>query len=173
MARTIALIYIEEHAIPNYIRKMILTRLIWAVTENDDDGNWKKYNGQPFWSEGALKKVISNLENGNPFWKDLRHEHSIPKKIIISQINNSNKSEEEVYKILDKLGHSTIVSKEEDSQLSKKGLRSTMPSLINKGLNEIDIFSRYREIGIRIYDIGKKDILTIDTKFLETLNQKV
>lgn len=160
IAKFIALLYDDKHQITAYIKEMMLKRLIWAVTENDDDGISKKYNGHPYWSEAALRKVLSNKENRIPKFKDLRHEHTVPKSEIISRITNSDKSEQTIFTILDNLGYAVIISKEEDIRLNQKKLRSRMPdSFIDDGTVE-NIFSRYIEAGIKVFDVRPLGDLT-------------
>src|SRR5690606_29617632 len=83
VAKTIVTIYNSSE----YIRKMLLNRLLWAATENDDEGNYIKYIGQPYWSAEAIEQYKKNIKNKEKDkYKDLRHEHSVPKKEKINAI---------------------------------------------------------------------------------------
>ena len=120
ITKAIAVLFDDKNGVPGYVRETALVRLIWAATENRDDGKWKKYEGQPFWSESALMKVIDNRKNRSNSFKGLRHEHTVPKKEIWARIHISDKSESSIFKILYELTHSVIVTKEEDDSLSKR-----------------------------------------------------
>ena len=61
IAKSISIIFDSKNALPDYIKKMLLERLLWATTEHDNNGIYKKYEGQPFWSKGALRKLILNI----------------------------------------------------------------------------------------------------------------
>lgn len=153
IAETIASTYANSD-IPDYIKNAILNRVIWIATENDDNGVYKKYFGQPYWSEGAINQLQKNIIEKIKIDKNLRHEHSVPKKEIIKKIINCNKSKQEIFDILDKYAHSVVVSLDEDRLLDKAGLRSKMPELLQENLNIENIFSRYFVAGIKIYSVG-------------------
>ena len=140
IAHAIAVLYSETNKISTYIQDMLLERLMWAVTENNDEGIKKKY-AVPYRSEDAINKEI-----------EIRHEHAVPKKILVQKILRSNKTEEEVFEILDKYAHAVVVTPEEHQKLSKMGFGQNMPL----GADESDItnyvFSRYKEADIKIYD---------------------
>ena len=150
IAKAIAVLFDDKNKVPGYLREIVLVRLIWAATENKDDGKWKKYEGQPFWSESALKKMISNRRSGNNPFKDLRHEHSVPKKEIKARIYKSDKSETAIFKILNELAHAVVVTKEEDTLLNKRGYRSKMAKDLLDNSDSENVFSRYNEVDIKI-----------------------
>ena len=53
------------------------------MTENSDTGGNVKYIGQPYWSQNAIHHYQSqNKGNVNRNFKDLKHDHSVPKTII-------------------------------------------------------------------------------------------
>ena len=137
IAKTIALLFDSKNNIPDYLKTKLLDSLLWATTEYNDSGKKDKYFGQPFWSERALKQILINKKSGVNLEKDLRHEHAVPKKLIKDKILTlKNKSEEEIFNILDKLGHAVIISKDEDEKLNRLH-RSSSPNLY-------DVFSRYK-----------------------------
>ncbi|NMD00062.1 MAG: hypothetical protein GYA62_10110, partial [Bacteroidales bacterium] len=129
IAKAISIIFDTKNDMPSYIKKMLLERLLWATTEHDNQGNYKKYEGQPYWSKGALRKLISNIAEKqnkpklNPF-QDLRHEHSIPKKIIRELTLVNDITIEQAFEILNNFGHAVVISKDEDKLLNQKKLRS-------------------------------------------------
>lgn len=85
-----------------------------------------------------MKQLLNNKKNGVNLDKDLRHEHAVPKKVIKNQILAlKTKTYNELFKILDKLGHAVIISKVEDETLNLNH-RSSIPNIE-------DIFSRYKE----------------------------
>ena len=86
IAKAIEILYKPENEIKEYIIKMLLDRLLWATTEHTDDGVYKKYLGQPFWSVGAIEKFLDNLANDRNLFDGLRHEHSVPKIEIKKRI---------------------------------------------------------------------------------------
>lgn len=159
IANAIVLIFDIKNNFPEYLQLMLLERLLWATTEHDDEGKYKKYIGQPYWSIGALRQVQQNLASQRNFAHNLRHEHAVPKKEIRKRIIAlAAKNHENVMTILDDLGHAVVVSKDEDDLLNKAGLRSKMPlDLVEKPLIG-DVFSRYKEAGIKVCCISDRDI---------------
>ncbi|MFM7682494.1 MAG: hypothetical protein ACKO7P_07085 [Bacteroidota bacterium] len=104
IAKTIALLFDSKNNIPDYLKTKLLDSLLWATTEYNDSGKKDKYFGQRLWSIGALKQLLSNKKSGVSLDKDLRH--AVLKKLIKDEILTlKNKSEEEIFNILDKLGH--------------------------------------------------------------------
>ena len=162
IAKAIAALFDDKHGVPGYIRELTLVRLIWAATENKDDGQWKKYQGQPFWSEAALRRMIDNRINKIPIFKDLRHEHSVPKTEIKARIYNSDKKETSIFKILNDFAHAVIVTKEEDSVLSKKGLRRKMAQPLLDNSTSENVFSRYNAVGIKIRMVPEENLSKIE-----------
>lgn len=163
IARTIAVLYDSKNNIPEYIRKMLIVRLVWATTEHDDQELSKKYQGQPYWTTGAIKQFLNNLAERSTnkrynLFQDLRHEHAVPKKEIIARIQKSDKSKEAIFNILNNLGHAVIVSKTEDEELNKKGFRTKMPRALQDNSSIENVFSRYKEAGLKVCDIRNRDL---------------
>lgn len=159
IAKAIELLYKPENGIEDYIRKMLIDRLLWATTEQSDNGNFIKYSGQPFWSVGALKRLLENKNDGKKPFEGLRHEHSVPKKVIKNSIINlQDKTFENIFKILDNLGHAVVVSKEENDELNKSGFGSKMPIKLPDNPTIDQIFSRYKEVKVKICNINDIDI---------------
>ncbi len=174
IAKSISIIFDSKNAMPDYIKKMLLERLLWATTEHDDSGIYKKYEGQPYWSKGALRKLILNISNkqSNPKispYQDLRHEHSIPKKIIRELTLVNDITEEKAFEILNKYGHAVVISKDEDSFLSKKGYRSKLTMPIENINSMDDIFARYKITGIEICDVRNLKLLQLKSTDIDNL----
>lgn len=163
IAKIITIIYNDKSDIPNYLKEMLLKRLLWATTEHDNDGLYRKYEGQPFWTIGAIQQFLKNLAEKetnkklNPYY-NLRHEHSVPKIEIEKLIKASNKSEQEIFEILDNLGYAVVVSKDEDDLLNKKGFRSKMPNILQNNSDVGNVFSRYKEVGIKVCDVREMNL---------------
>lgn len=181
VAETIALIFenkngVEENknGVEKYIRLKLLDGLLWITTENDDKGLKKKYIGQPFWSKAALNQLKLNITNKNSKVLGLRHEHLVPKKFICNLIiKEVDKSVENIYKILDDLGHAVIITKDEDEIINKKELRSKMPDGFDYPVN-YDVFARYNETKIEVCDvtcIDMKEIINVDIGELNVINK--
>jgi hypothetical protein len=154
ISKAIALIFNPNNQIDAYIQSILLDSLLWAVTERNDEGKKEKYVGQPYWSIGALNQLLNNKGAGIELFKDLRHEHAVPRSIIKDKILAlSTKSEIEIYKIIDKFGHAVILSRDEDELLNKKH-KTTSPNLE-------DVLSRYKDQKISVCKIPNKFDLKI------------
>ena len=174
IAKSISIIFDSKNAMPDYIKKMLLERLLWATTEHDNDGIYKKYEGQPYWSKGALRKLMLNIseKKNNPKlspYQDLRHEHSIPKKIIrdLTLVNDITK--EKAFEILNKYGHAVVISKDEDKLLNQKKLRSKLAMPIEKINTLDDVFSRYKIAEIQICDVRNSKVLQLTSSDIDNL----
>lgn len=174
IAKSISIIFDSKNAMPDYIKKMLLERLLWATTEHDNNGIYKKYEGQPYWSKGALRKMILNIaeKKKNPKlspYQDLRHEHSIPKKIIRELTLVNDITEEKAFEILNKYGHAVVISKYEDKLLNQKKLRSKLAMPIEKINTMDDVFSRYKIAEIEICDVRNSKILQLTATDIDNL----
>ncbi len=174
IAKAISIIFDTKNDMPEYIKKMLLERLLWATTEHDNQGNYKKYEGQPYWSKGALKKLLFNIaeKQNNPKlnpYQDLRHEHSIPKKIIRELTLINDISEEKSFEILQKYGHAVVISKDEDKLLNQKKLRSKLALPLEKINSLDDVFSRYKMAGIQICEVKNINVLQLTVSDIDKL----
>lgn len=179
IARALATILDPKNNIREYIVKMLMYRLIWAVTEINDEESSNKYFGQPYWSHRAIERVNQNLRSKKPPCKSLRHEHVVPKKFIVAKILASDKSETSIYQIVNLFGHAVVVTEEEDKLLDYAGFRSTLPGDINT--NSIgQIFCRYIKTNdnlaenakIKIIDTRAIDIRSLDEYQIKSLQTK-
>jgi hypothetical protein len=131
-----------------------MDRAIWAWTER-----FTKYDQQRLpWSDNAkvlLKDNIKLKEKNKKLkrYKGLRHEHMVPRKVLIEKIKNlKNKDEASIREILVKYSHAAIITKDEDDVLNSKKLNNTMPE------GKDDIWSRYDACGI-VFDKSERDKL--------------
>lgn len=133
------------------------------VSERSDEGKLVKYVGQPYWTKAAIEHYKSNGIKG------LRHEHAVPRKLIIKLLEVCNKSQEEIFSILDNLVHAVIVTKEEATLLDQKYKAST-PSDITIS-NEINnVFSRYIAMNIKVYYLENGNPKQMDKKPIDILS---
>ena len=174
IAKSISIIFDSKNSIPDYIKKMLLERLLWATTEHDNKGIYKKYDCQPYWSKGALRKLISNIteKQNNPKlspFQDLRHEHSIPKKIIRELTLVNDITNEQAFEILNNFGHAVVISKDEDKLLNQQKLRSKLAMPIDEIKSLSDVFSRYKKAEIQICDVRNSNIFQLTATEIENL----
>lgn len=110
----------------------LLDNICWTLSEREG-----KYAGCRFWSRRALDQRM-----------DLRHEHSVPRRLLITMLLElSAPTEEDVRRVLD-LCVGVVVTVEEDHALNTAGMRSRMP----EGWDGRDVFARYRAVGIEVVD---------------------
>lgn len=161
IAKTISLLIDDRNEVPEFIQFFLVDRLLWAATEYDDNEKFNKYFGVPFWSSGAITKVIDNIENSIKYDKDLVHEHSVPKCIIGKKMDELYEkkltSEDHIFNLIDRFCHSVVVSKDEDVKLNKAGLRSKMPQSFAFATGD-DVFGRYRAAGIEVFCMESADL---------------
>ena len=174
IAKAISIIFDSKNALPDYIKKMLLERLLWANTEHNNQGSYQKYFGQPYWSKGALYQLASNLGKriNNPkhrIYQDLRHEHSIPKRIIRELILKNKVSKDETFKILNTYGHAAVISKDEDGSLNAKRLRTKMAIPIERINSMEEVFSRYKEADIQICDVRNLNVMQLTVSDIDKL----
>jgi hypothetical protein len=94
----------------------VLLEATWVWTEFEG-----KYEGCEHWSEAALEF------RGQP--QMLIHEHVIPKKVVIELLLKlPNPTTGSVHQLLESFCKGVVITKEEDTRLNRRGLRSKMPS---------------------------------------------
>lgn len=169
IAKTISILIDDKNGIPEYIQMFLVDRLLWAATEYDDNLQFNKYFGVPFWSYGAIAMLIENINSNNKADKNLVHEHSIPKCVIGEKLDelyeSKNTLEDIIYNLLDKFCHSAIVSKDEDKIINKVGYRSKMPNTFAFQEDD-DVFARYRIAGVKIYSLDSADLLQLSKNII-------
>jgi hypothetical protein len=128
----------------SHLTEIVVDRLLWTATEDSDEYERVKYLGQPYWSKNAIIQYrAQNNGRKTKNFKDLRHEHLVPRNLIKKYIYAlADKTTENIYKILDKYSHAVVVTKAEDLSLKNIGLNEKMPeSFYENG----DILARYAE----------------------------
>jgi hypothetical protein len=119
----------------------VITDAVWCWTEFDG-----KLEGCRWWSVEALRSRRSP--------KQLRHEHVVPKNIVVKQLSElAPISREAILSLFESLCVGAVVTKSEDKVLSSHGLRSRMPD----GWDGSDIWARYRVAGIAWVDATSKN----------------
>ena len=135
LATSIADRYRKESPVDEYFKNADLKMAPW-VSERSDENKLIKYVGQPYWTKAAIKHY---KEKGI---KGLRHEHAVPRKLIIQFLEECDKSKEAIFSILDNLVHAVIVTKEEAILLDKKW-KTEMPVDV-ENTNDINRQLKYR-----------------------------
>ena len=132
-----------------FLNKQVLDRFLWTATEIDDSHTFAKYLGLPYWSKNAVRLYQNqNTGRGIKNFKDLRHDHSVPKSIIRSSILELQvKSFANIFEILNNFAHAVVITKQEDKQLRDAGLNSKMTE---EYFNTSDIVSRYSKADIEV-----------------------
>lgn len=124
---------------------------IWTELDGKFEGS-KKKSGCPYWSEKALI-VVQTITERSQISKLLRHEHIVPRIVLIDKIlgfppNKENtKSNEEISKIFEDFCKGVVVTKEDDEKLNKEHQKN-MP----KGWNWCDPWARYKCNEIKVYN---------------------
>jgi hypothetical protein len=126
----------DEACAKNVIDRSLWT---WSVGVTSDG----KYEGNPVWSEGALrsfKKWGKAISSGN-MSDSLRHEHVVPRAKLINYLFEKYEqkiSYEDLFLDLKSKGIGAVVTKEEHSRLDDK----------NVDFN--NVWKRYKDAGIKI-----------------------
>ena len=94
----------------------VLKEATWVWTEFEG-----KYKGCKFWSTAALAE-----KRANPKSRNLRHEHVVPKKVVIDLLMQLNSPTPETVRALcDRFLIGVVVTLEEDAALAR--FRDSMP----------------------------------------------
>ncbi len=110
----------------------LLDNICWMLSEHDG-----KYQGCRFWSRGALESGI-----------ELRHEHVVPRRVIISLLLDAQDATDERIRAVLQLCVGAVITKEEDQHLNAVGFRARMP----EDWDGSEPFARYRAAGIELVD---------------------
>ncbi|MFC6875890.1 hypothetical protein ACFQZF_06105 [Flavobacterium myungsuense] len=149
LAAAIADRFRTDSPVDDHFKNADLKMAPW-ISERSNDRKFVKYVGQPYWTKAAIEHYKQHRTKG------LRHEHAVPRKLIIKLLEESDKSKEAIFSILDNLVHAVIVTKEEATLLDKKW-KSTMPVGIEI-TNDINmVFSRYIAMNIKVYYLEKQN----------------
>lgn len=143
LATAIADRFRNDCQVDDHFKSADLKMAPW-ISERSDNYKLVKYKGQSYWTKSAIEHYRNNGVKG------LRHEHAVPRKLIIKLLEDSDKSQEAIYSILDNLVHAVIVTKEEAILLDQKW-KSKMPIDLEITNNVNVIFSRYIAMNIKVY----------------------
>lgn len=114
-------------------QQAVLNEVVWVWTEFDG-----KYKGCKYWSEAAWLHQHDE--------KLLVHEHAVPKSLVIKLLRELPKpvTAGKVSTLLETYCKAAILTREEDRELNKRNLRSSMP----EGWDKLDPWARYKAAGI-------------------------
>jgi hypothetical protein len=125
-----------------YERKLSDALWDWTASGYSRKGNWKN---------DAYKYCVdthrSTAESKRADKKELRHEHAVPRNLLVQRIIACSSQPDAVKETLDKFAIAVVITKAEDARLNKKGLRAKMP---NDNWWEHDPYARYDECGIKL-----------------------
>jgi hypothetical protein len=112
----------------------VINSFLWAWTER-----YGKHEGR------VVSKAASSHEAVHGH-KGLIHDHAVPRKAVTEMLLHlKSPSADDVHRILKEYCEGVLVTKDEDSLLSKAGLRSRMP----KNWDGKDCYARYKAVGIQ------------------------
>lgn len=121
----------------------VIHEVTWLWTEFDG-----KYNGCPYWSKNALVYLD---KPGKEKAKLLRHDHVIPRNLIIKRLLYGQKmSRDELFDFLHQNLLGCVVLKEEDTYLNDIGYQRVMPSGWEFGDS---VWGRYIEADIAGFEM--------------------
>ena len=80
----------NDSPVDEHFKKADLKMAPW-ISERSNENKLIKYAGQPYWTKDAIAHYKINGIKG------LRHEHAVPRKIIIKLLEESNKSQEAIF----------------------------------------------------------------------------
>ena len=152
----------KRNEISNDTINAVLEKYSWYLTEyqSDDRGEYHraKYQGCPFWS----LKALSDWKEGTISPKELRHEHVVPRTILMNSIwktfcTEESISEEKKHRITQQIIEGFIgcvVTIDEANKLDQNH-KITMPygdsffDIVEQGL----VWGRYKECNIPVYQV--------------------
>lgn len=120
----------------------VLKEVTWVWTESSG-----KFNGCPYWTDAAIRRFKQERSR-----KRLRHEHVVPKKVVIDMLFGLKKpTAVSLREILDKYLIGVVVTKEEDDRLNVEYGKSMPEEFGNKKSESFqDPWLRYRKCGIKV-----------------------
>lgn len=148
-------IILKSKELSEYAKKAILDKIMWKWTEFSG-----KYKGCYYWSEKALEEYENSNKTSKFCEANFRHEHVVPKKVIISYLldkKNLNSIDVQfISKLFNKILIATVVTKcENDKKLNK--YKDIMPACCYlkklSSYTENDIWSRYIISNINVYNV--------------------
>lgn len=127
-------------------RHSVLAEIFWHWTEFDG-----KYNGCRFWTPNAIAELKSNPL---PESKKYRHEHVVPKRVLIQLIFGlPSPTASHIEGLLSSLNFGVVVTKEEDARLGSR-YKSSMPAEFDdpKSSSYRNPWLRYERCGLQVLD---------------------
>lgn len=120
----------------------VLKEVTWVWTEFTG-----KFNGCHYWTAAALRRFKRESSR-----KRLRHEHVVPKKVVIEMLFALDKpTAEKVRTILDKFLIGVVVTKEQDARLNAEYGKSMPPEFYDESSPLYqDPWLRYRKCNIKV-----------------------
>jgi hypothetical protein len=105
-----------------------------------------KYEGCPLWSKKAYEQFAAD---GTV--KNLRHEHAVPKKVVVGALLNLKNLTEKDVDLWFKFLIGVVVTKEEDKLLNSRFKSSMPPEFYDEnGPSSLDRLLRYKHCGIEV-----------------------
>jgi hypothetical protein len=105
-----------------------------------------KYEGCVLWSKEAFEqyRVTSKV-------KGLRHEHAVPKKVVVDELLGLQEPSESEVSLLFLFLIGVVVTREEEKRLNKR-FKSSMPREFYDGNSPslLDVLLRYKKCGIEV-----------------------
>ncbi len=151
---------------PNYRTKEIMAKDLAVVLNADLSRGTKyavcrqiasewtelngKYKGCRFWSSKAFE-----LWEANPKAKCFRHEHAVPKKVVVELLLSFDKPDAGfIYRVCEAFLIGVVVTLEEEKALNAR-FNSTMPSEFGETNNpsNLDPLLRYKQCGIEVIGV--------------------
>lgn len=125
------------------------------IRQASESNHW--HNCAHFRSREAAQLIASNsasIRSAAEYQafcrKNLRHEHVVPNSVIYKMLTTMTApTEAEIVKLLQKFCIRATITRREDSELSIRGLASSMPKGFDfKNLEKMDPMARYVEAGL-------------------------
>lgn len=128
----------------------VLFEILWIWTEFDG-----KYLGNPYWSETALKTYFDRKNVTDfTYGKFLRHDHAVPRKIILDHLLDTKEiNEEYIRNVFEKALVGVILTKSEDADILKDKMPPPVDTKSIKDYSDTDKWARYKDLGIKIYQV--------------------
>lgn len=132
----------------------VLAEVMWSWTEIDG-----KYDGCRYWSSLAR---LEHADNPSNLGRRLRHDHIVPKRVILGELFALEKpTPSVVHDLLEKVLFGCVITKEEDNVLSVRYRASMPPEFGDPSSPEFrDPWLRYRRCGIDVHDLTGGTIVT-------------
>ena len=149
----------KEFKINENITRELLGRNIWKFSEA-----YGKFKGCPFWSVNAYNHYLNlKKQKKTKIERDklLRHEHIYPQIKLIKKMKELSKPNTKIIKdLFYKYAIATVVTKAENDNLNKLGLRTETPSDTNIWLRyqKARIFIKKNTLHNDFFEIHEKDI---------------